>query len=140
MVEASKKSGSLITAKMAVEQNRELFAVPAFPDTFNSATNLLIKNGAILTENYLDVLENLPDFLNKLKVIDKKNMSNIIAFKSDINKKVYDLLSLQPMTSNEVMLKMDIDFMTLMSALTELELSNLIARGSDGKYYASNIC
>lgn len=139
VVEASKKSGSLITAKIAIEQNRELFAVPSFPDTFNSATNYLIKNGAILTENYLDVLENIPNFLNELKVIDKKNMDNIIALKNDVNKKVYDLLLLQPLTSNEIMLKMEIDFMSLMSSLTELELSNIIERGSDGKYYATNL-
>jgi len=134
VVEASKKSGSLITAKLALEQNRELFAIPTFPDSVNSATNFLIKNGAILVENYLDIIENTPQLLNNLKVIDKKEQDNIINL-TDKTRPVYDLIAEQPLSSNELMLKVNIDFMELMACLTELELSNLIKRGLDGKYY-----
>jgi len=134
VVEASKKSGSLITAKLALEQNRELYAIPTFPDSINSATNFLIKNGAILVESYLDIIENTPQLLKSLKVIDKKEQGNIIEL-TDKSKPVYDLISQQPLSSNELILKVNMDFMELMTCLTELELNNLIKRGLDGKYY-----
>ncbi|UOD35437.1 DNA-protecting protein DprA [Deferribacteraceae bacterium V6Fe1] len=134
VVEASKKSGSLITAKLALEQNRELYAIPTFPDSINSATNFLIKNGAILVENYLDIIENTPQLLKSLKVIDKKEQGNIIEL-TDKTRPVFDLIAEQPLTSNELMLKVNMDFMELMTCLTELELNNLIKRGLDGKYY-----
>lgn len=134
VVEASKKSGSLITAKLALEQNRELFAIPTFPDSVNSATNFLIKNGAILVENYLDIVENTPQLLKSFKVIDKKDQCNIIEL-TDKVRPVYNLIARQPLSSNELMLELKIDFMELMTCLTELELNNLIKRGLDGKYY-----
>lgn len=58
LVEAAIKSGSLITAKFAAEQGREVACVPGFPlDPRSSGTNMLIKNGAHLIENSKDVIE-----------------------------------------------------------------------------------
>lgn len=60
VVEAALRSGSLITARLAGEQGRDVFAVPGFPlDPRAKGTNDLIRNGAILLESAEDVLEAL---------------------------------------------------------------------------------
>lgn len=62
VVEAAPRSGSLITARMAQEAGREVFAVPGSPlDPRCRGSNDLIRQGAHLTESAADVLENLPD-------------------------------------------------------------------------------
>jgi len=62
VVEAAMRSGSLITARLAQEAGRELFAVPGSPlDPRSHGANDLIRQGAHITESAADVLENLPD-------------------------------------------------------------------------------
>ncbi len=62
VIEAALKSGSLITARLAQDANREIFAVPGSPlDPRCRGTNDLIRQGAHLTESAEDVLANLPD-------------------------------------------------------------------------------
>ncbi len=65
VVEASLKSGSLITARMALEQNREVFSVPGSPlDPRCKGTNQLIREGAVVTESAEDIMRHLKRLTN----------------------------------------------------------------------------
>ncbi|MDR2883751.1 MAG: DNA-processing protein DprA [Deferribacteraceae bacterium] len=127
IAEASNRSGSLITCRLALEQGRDVFAVPISPLAANNATNYMIKNGAILTQSYLDILR---EFGLQLE----ERLSEPI-FASEIERRIWEELGIEPLGADELVTRLDINSYKVMAAVAAMELENKVDKGNDGRYY-----
>ena len=138
VIEAGYRSGSLITCRFALEQNREIFAVPAFPGTKNSATNSLLRQGAKFLESSLDIISELKyDLQNKLNDNNSEIVENSvksIEIEDETGQKIYEALSIEPLSLNNICIKLDIDVVSAMSSIASLELDGIIEKTNDEKY------
>lgn len=141
VVEASLNSGSLITARMANEQNREVFAVPGFPlDPRSHGTNNLIKQGAYLIESIEDLISNLPrktdfnyndnnekDFVYVNQIPDEAELQRGRSL-------VLEHLSSSPVSLDILANQLDLTLPVLYIILLELELAGKIFRSNGNKF------
>lgn len=129
VVEAGIKSGSMITAKLAGEQGRDVFAIPGNIFNPNSVgSNNLIKDGAKMVTSCDDILEEL--HMNIRNIISVKTQVNV-NFKinlPDNQKEVFDIFSDSPIHFNVLLDSIDISPQQLSSILTVLELNGYIKK------------
>ncbi len=134
VIEAAFKSGSLITARLAGEYGRDVFAVPGSPlDPRSRGCNALLKDGAIITEtpedivNYLNqhiITESMPDLFEDFAAPEPKN-ENI---SKDLRKKILQLLSPSPCDIDSLIRDCEADTSQAITVLMELELAGKAER------------
>lgn len=129
VIEAPEKSGALITAALALEQNREVFAVPGSIYEKNSfGTNQLIKLGAKPVTRIEDILEELN--LEHLITAQKKKPR----LEKPEEEIVFSLLSKQPIHIDEIIKKSGLPTSIVNSTLMVLELKKAIRNLGKGNY------
>jgi len=151
VVEATKKSGSLITAEMALEQGREVFSIPGdITREQSKGTNKLIKSGAKLVQNIDDILEELSLSAsmktsyeecgvnlqkgNELESRKNKLMDEL----SEKQEIVYRRLSYSPQQFEYLLNTLSLNSAQLNTVLLELELKGLIEQLPGKRFRLAN--
>ncbi len=142
IIEAAAKSGSLITARFAAEQGRDIFAVPGSPlDPRSAGGNRLIKDGAILTRNADDVLAELgaemPLFHQQTTINEPIQSTSQEQHASTPAIKAGDLLALlnpNPTHMDEIIVLSGLSAERIATELQMLELDGKITRHSGGRF------
>ncbi|MFA6193978.1 MAG: DNA-processing protein DprA [Parcubacteria group bacterium] len=118
VIEAAESSGSLITASFALEQNREVFAVPG--DIFSpqsTGANLLLKRGAKLVSSAADILEEF-----SLSRVQPELALKLFEPRTDEEKIIWKILSNEPLHIDKISKLVRLDTATVSSTLAALEI------------------
>jgi DNA processing protein len=137
VIEAAESSGSLITANFALEQNREVFAVPG--DIFSpqsTGTNLLVKRGAKLVASAADILEELSisRVLPRRRAGQPELPLKIFEPKTDEEKIIWKNLSNDPLHIDKISKMTRLDTAAVSSVLGMMEIENVV-KDVGGKNY-----
>jgi DNA processing protein len=140
VVEAARRSGSLITARLATEYNREVFAVPgSIKSKKSEGTHALLKQGARLVENEMDIIDELHHFIH-----EKKNCQPVSLQKqksthyknSKLNTyEISHFLEPYPVHIDVLIEKAGMECSQVTSQLLDLELEGIVIR-HQGNYYS----
>ncbi len=136
VVEATERSGSLITARLAGEQGRDVYAVPGHPlDPRAAGPNRLIRDGATLVRDAADVLEGLRDFSGGMREVKiQAAYSAPVAFIDDekaaidAHAALEQVLSYTPAPVDDLIRLSGFPASLIQTALLELELAGRVQR------------
>ncbi len=130
VAEAALRSGAMITARLALEQGKELMCMPGMISNPNTeGIYKLIKTGAAVITNYKDILDAMNWTIEKKEI----NNQNINTLTSE-EQLIIDCLRKDPLTSDELILKTNLNINDLMIILTKLELEGIISQTNGEKY------
>jgi DNA processing protein len=132
VVEAMENSGSLITAQFALEQGREVFAIPGNINSSSSrGANRLIKQGAKLVESVHDILEELPQMAGRIRNAAAEPDFALTPQEAAI----YTLLAESPLHIDDVIVKSALTVGDVSATLLRLELKGAVIQ-LPGKHFS----
>jgi len=136
VVESSLSSGSLITAQWALEQGKEVFAIPGNIDSiYSRGTHKLIKEGAKLVEDINDIIQELGPIAETLNPCDEAatNDPRSLSLNSQ-EKKIFSLLSSSPKDIDEIIQATELPTSVVSSTLMILEIKKLVKQLSGKRF------
>ena len=142
VVEASPKSGSLITARFAVENNREVFAVPGSPlDPRSKGCNQLIRQGATMVESVSDILQGIAHLRNislgetpPMAYVQDRSSAVPTEGELDASRRaLLEKLGTTPVSVDELIEQCEIPAAVVATILLELELAGRLRRAPGNK-------
>jgi DNA processing protein len=130
IVEAGDRSGALITARLAMEQGREVFAVPGPVDSRNSrGCHRLIRDGAKLVEDADDVLEELGPLVAAVPRDDGQVVRHPAELMlSELEQQVLSALDSEPTSIDEIVAQTGLAVHHVLSTISVLEMRRLVRR------------
>ncbi len=130
VVEAGERSGALITAHQAVEQNREVFAIPgSILSPASQGTNRLIQEGAKLVRNYADILQEL-----NLTIVVQQAEIKEFSPANEVESAILEQLSSEPNHIDEVCRRSGLTMPEVSSTLAMLELKGIARQVGNMNY------
>jgi len=134
VIEAAQSSGALITAKIALEQNREVFAIPgSLYNQQSKGANDLIKQGAKLVTNHQDILEELnlqevKHYVNNQKVLPE----------TDEEKNILSIIGSEPLHIDQIIKNSNLPINTVTGTLSLMEMKGMIKNIGGQNYVLLN--
>lgn len=137
IVEAAAKSGSLITARTALDQSREVLAVPGHPfDARSYGCNMLLRDGATLVRNAADVIEAIGQFTPPVvpdePVIPAPKPKQDLRAVAQLHSQILDRLGPSPIAEDQLIRDLGIGPREAAPAIVSLELDGKISRQLGG--------
>lgn len=135
VIEAAAKSGSLITARNALDQNKEVLAVPGHPfDARAAGCNFLIRDGAILVRNAADVIEAINALAEPElpQLQESKPAKRPLREVNNLHNEILSRLGPSPIAEDQLIRDLQVNPTQVAPALVDLELDGSITRQSGG--------
>ncbi|MDF7666664.1 DNA-processing protein DprA [Orbaceae bacterium ESL0727] len=130
VVEASTQSGSLITARYALEQNRDVFALPGEINNDNcSGSHWLIKQGAYLVTHPTDILEHYSGYLSHANL---QQTIPVEQSQSILHPEIFAVIHHQPISVDRIAEQLELSIPDITIKLLDLELEGLIKTVTGG--------